>query len=698
MGVARPTVAILCLGSGLAVLLAAQQPEPAANREVPDAVRAAVHRAIEKVYPALVRIHVVSVHYRQGREVKSEASGSGAIISADGHVITNHHVAGRAKRIKCTLSNKEEVEATLVGSDALADIAVVKLQNSSTNSAKAMPVAQFGNSDRVEVGDWVLAMGCPLALSQSVTLGIVSNRELMLSRFMESFRLDGEEVGSLVKWLGHDARIFPGNSGGPLVNLQGEIIGINDIGVGLGGAIPGNLARDVADLLIKHGVVNRSWLGLSVQPLLKSTKGGQGVLVSGVLPGSPAEKAGLQPGDVILTYAGKNFTIRFAEQAPEFNRAVLDSPVGKPVELVYSRGGEQHKTSVVPEARGKAEGPEAELKAWGITAQDLTLLAAKELKREPNSGVLVTSVRPGGAAAQAKPSLAPFDILIDVAGKSVRNLRDLEAVTEELGKRNNHTAPVLVTFERRTERMLTAVRIGESESPDRLADAAKAWLGVSFQVLTEDLAEALKLKDKHGIRLTEVYADQTAAKAGLKVGDVIVQLDDDPLDVHTEDDAKVFSTLIRRHRIGAKVKLGVLRDGQPMTIEARLAATPGGAQTLVEYENKLFEFRARDLQFQDRVQLELPVDQKGALITGVDGGGWAALAQLWPGDLLLEVDRRPIDDLAALKKVMKQIEEEKPAQVVFFIRRGVHTMFVELEPVWPAKATDDGKRISENGR
>src|SRR5262249_34536679 len=158
-------------------------------------------------------------------------------------------------------------------------------QSDAMGKDKPLPVAPFGDSDRLKVGDRVLAMGSPRALSQSVTMGIVSNREMTLPRTtFGSFRLDGEEVGSLVKWIGHDAQIFPGNSGGPLVNLDGQIVGINDISAGLGGAIPGNLAREIADQLIQYGEVKRSWLGLAVQPLLKSSKLDRGVLVSGVLP------------------------------------------------------------------------------------------------------------------------------------------------------------------------------------------------------------------------------------------------------------------------------------------------------------------------------------------------------------------------------------------------------------------------------
>ncbi|PYJ02812.1 MAG: hypothetical protein DME25_15050, partial [Verrucomicrobia bacterium] len=218
--------------------------------------------------------------------------GSGVIISQEGHLITNHHVAGHGTRFFCTLANREDLEAELVGTDPLTDIAVIKLK---PGTATVFPVAVFGDSSQVRVGDHVLAMGSPMALSQSVTLGIISNNEMVMPRFFGPFgrmKLDGEDVGLLVRWFGHDAAIYGGNSGGPLVNLRGEIIGINEISLGLGGAIPGNLARSVAEQLIAKGKVQRSLLGIEVQPLFKHTRDTRGVLVSGVLPASPAAAAG----------------------------------------------------------------------------------------------------------------------------------------------------------------------------------------------------------------------------------------------------------------------------------------------------------------------------------------------------------------------------------------------------------------------
>ena len=209
-------------------------PAPAGAMPTPTAdLHDVINAAINAVTPALVRIHAVTVSYRDGREVKDEVYGSGVIISREGYVVTNHHVAGHATYAACTLEDQEEIDATLVGTDVMTDIAVLKLKPS---TPRVFPFALFGNSDDLRVGDQVFAMGSPLAFSQSVTMGIVSNTQLVLSDVMAPMDLEGEDVGATVRWIGHDAQIWHGNSGGPLVNTSGKVVGINEISVGLGGA------------------------------------------------------------------------------------------------------------------------------------------------------------------------------------------------------------------------------------------------------------------------------------------------------------------------------------------------------------------------------------------------------------------------------------------------------------------------------
>ncbi|MCL6519469.1 MAG: PDZ domain-containing protein [Armatimonadetes bacterium] len=659
-------------------LLATFTPLQAAAGEMPSKlVRDAIEKAVMAVKPALVRIHVVSAEYYEGKESKSESFGSGFIISKEGYVITNHHVAGDAKQIICTLANKEEIDAELVGTDPMTDIAVIKLL---PPTKRVFPTAKFGDSSKIKVGDYVFAMGSPLAFSQSVTMGVVSNTELVIPEtWGMDFKLDGEDVGSMVRWIGHDAAIYGGNSGGPLVNLNGEVIGINEIRIGLGGAIPSNLAKQVSEQIIKHGKIIRSWIGVCVQPLLKSTKVKNGVLISGVISGSPAEKAGIKSGDILLKIGGRDVSVRFKEELPPFNQIMAALPIGKPVKAVILRNGKQIVVSIVPEEREPALARPQEFKQWGICASNITFLKAKELKRNSRNGVLVRSVRPGGPAGTAKPNLKEDDVIIEVGGKPVNNINDLAKLTEEITKDKTEPTPTLVAFERSSEKFLTVVKVGIRELKDPGLELSKAWLPVSTQVLTRDLAKVLGIEGKMGVRVTKVYPN---AKIDLRVGDIITKVDGELVPASQPEDEEVLSTMIRQYPIGSKVELTVLHNNEEIKVPVELPASPKLPREMKKYQDINFDFIVRDIAFLDRVEEGWPENQEGVIVESVSEGGWAALGNLLIGDLICTVDNQQVKNVQEFQKIMARIANEKRKMVVFQIKRGIQEMFIEIRPTW----------------
>ena len=631
--------------------------------------RAAIDRAIAAVYPSLVRISVVVVESRDGREVLLEGSGSGTIISADGYVVTNHHVAGRARRIICTLEDRTEVPADLVGTDPLSDITVLKLRPAAPRTFRG---AKFGDSSTVRRGDHVLAMGSPRALSQSVTLGVASNTEMTMPG-RTSLDLDGEDVGSLVRWIGHDAAIYPGNSGGPLVNMAGEIIGVNEISLGLSGAIPGNLARQVAETIIREGRVRRSWAGIEVQPTI-GAHARTGALVSWVANGSPAAAAGLRPGDVLLKVNGVATDAQFAEQVPLINQILFGLQIGEPAVFTVIRASREMTVRVTPIERPAALSTPRELRAWGIVAANLTAFEARGLGRTGTAGARVVSLRNGGPMEQARPALLRDDVIVDVEGTPIASVADLEAIgSSSIGRK------LLVTFERGRERRITVVEPVETRAAEEPpAEARKAWVPVTVQVLTPPLADRLGLTGRTGVRVTQVY-DTTLP---LQVGDVILAVDGQAVRASAPTDEEVFAAAIRRAAIGATVPLTVSRNGKEIAVPVTLAAAPPLAREMKRYEDEDFGFRARDLADADRRDPRLDRDTAGVLVDSVTNGSWASLGRLSAGDVILSIDGRDVANVEDLAARLKEIRATRPSSVVVFVRRGVKSLFLDVQPAW----------------
>lgn len=644
-----------------------------------------IEKAVGRVRPSLVRIKVVEPAFYEGRENKQVSFGSGTIITPEGHIVTNHHVAGKAVQLVCTMPNREEIPAVLVGTDPATDIAVIKLTPAKST---VFPVAEFGDSSTVRAGQRVLALGSPHALSQSVTLGIIANAEMVMPEFFgeRSFELDGEDVGELVRWFGHDAAIFPGNSGGPLIDLEGRIIGVNEIGVGLGGAIPGNLARQVAEGIIAKGRMERAFLGLLLQPSLKGASQRDGVLVASVFKDSPADVAGVKPGDVLLAVNGQAIEGRFREDLPGINNLLATLPLGAPVALsLRGADGTVRTAEATPESRQPALVPERELRAWGLTARDVTYWKRQNMARPKSAGVLITSTRPGGPVSAAKPDLKEEDILLKVGGQEVTGLDELERITAEITKdrKVGDFVPTLVTFEREGETIATVVDVGVAELQDAGRDVQKAWLPLETQALTREVAAALGIPETKGVRVTRVYSTRPA-DFGIEVGDVLTHIDGEEIDASRPVDEELFETLVRQYRVGTEVEFKLWRAGTTKDVKAMLGKAPAKAREMPRYRDLDFEMILREATFADR---ERPVFQGvefHVLVDSVTQGGWADLAGLHVGDALLAIDGEQVKGLGDVEKKLNDARSAKNTYVVLKVRRDAMTTYLELEPKWGA--------------
>ncbi|HYD01564.1 MAG TPA: trypsin-like peptidase domain-containing protein, partial [Phycisphaerales bacterium] len=232
----RACLTLLLLAGTILPLAGCQADRAARTQQLQTDMRNLVADARDKVFPALVNIRAISIYYGGGKENKTSGAGSGTIITPQGHIITNHHVVNRGVKFLVTLADKTEVDADLVGEDPLTDLAVLKIRTDKLPAGTKLPTAEWGDSSKLIVGDTVMAMGSPLSLSRSVTLGIVSNDERVFAntwtndRETEELEIDGETTGIFTRWIQHDALINPGNSGGPLIDLHGKIVGINTRG------------------------------------------------------------------------------------------------------------------------------------------------------------------------------------------------------------------------------------------------------------------------------------------------------------------------------------------------------------------------------------------------------------------------------------------------------------------------------------
>jgi serine protease Do len=370
------------------------------------------------------------------RKYKSAALGSGVIVSENGYILTNNHVVKGAEEIRVVLSDKREFKGKIVGVDPRTDLAVVKI------SAKGLPAARMGDSSKLKTGDIVLAVGTPFGLNSTITMGIVS-----------AVGRSNVGIADLEDFIQTDAAINPGNSGGALVNTNGEVVGINTAifstsggYMGIGFAIPSDMAKTVMDSIIKHGKVIRGWLGVSIQDLTPDIakslgiKQETGALVADVVKDSPAEKAGLKRGDVIVSLDGKP-----VEDSTSLRNMVSAAAPGKTVELkIIREGKEQTLTAALAEFKERKVVKKVEYNnvLKGLTLQELTASLRDQIGIPENvNGVVITDI---GADSPAQGILQAGDVILEVNRHGIKNLSEYDRLVSKIGEKD----PVLLLIYR----------------------------------------------------------------------------------------------------------------------------------------------------------------------------------------------------------------------------------------------------------
>ncbi len=393
-----------------------------------EAWQATVVRIQRMVGPAVVSIRTERKDKRSPQsgkdipkgEVPQRGVGSGVIVDPRGFVLTNHHVIERADEIELTLQDGRTFNGTVIGRDMKTDLAVIKI-----DAPPDLPVATLGDSDKLEVGHWAIAIGNPFGLGHTLTVGVISGTgrvDLGLAAFED--------------YIQTDAAMNPGNSGGPLLNIRGEVIGINTainpMGRGIGFAIPINMAKAIMQQLIEQGQVMRGFLGVGIQTLSAelATKFGTGenvgVLVGDVVDGGPAEKAGLKRGDVILDFGGRSI-----HKVRELQRLVAGTRPGTSVQLKVLRDQQERVVALeVGELKDSDSKPEPAASRFGLTLEALTKDLAKQFNLKNREGVVIANVEEGSLAA--RDGLRKGDIILEVDRTPVASLDAFQETVSKL--------------------------------------------------------------------------------------------------------------------------------------------------------------------------------------------------------------------------------------------------------------------------
>jgi serine protease Do len=437
--------------------------EPPVGTETAVDLSTAIARVAKETIPAVVHIEVTQrtelanpflpfendpfFHYffdlpHLDRKFKRELKGlgTGMIIDKQGHILTNYHVVGGAEKIEVLLTDGRQYPAKVVGTDPKTDLALIQI-----SADEPLPYVTFGDSDKLKVGDWVVAIGHPRGLDQTVTQGIISAKH----------RQGIMDPSNYQDYLQTDAAINPGNSGGPLLNLQGQVVGVNAAIAsesggfeGIGFAIPSNMAVHIANTLIAQGKVERGWLGVSIQDLtpelaksfeLDSTKG---ALIAQVIKGGPADEAGLKRGDVMISYDGEEIT-----DTGSLRNKVADTAMGKEATVTVLRDGERVELTVKIGSQQEAINllTTSVKDRLGVVIRPVTAKEAQEYDLDEGEGVAIESLDRGGLLAEAGFEVG--DIILEINGRTVKGVDDFVAIVNQL---QHNQKIVLFALDQRT--------------------------------------------------------------------------------------------------------------------------------------------------------------------------------------------------------------------------------------------------------
>lgn len=404
----------------------------------------------DEIKPAVVHIEVV----KKSGDIKYQSLASGLIVDEKGYILTNDHVVDKAQSVTVTLPSKLEYPAEIIGTDKLTDLALIKIE-----TPEELTVAKLGNSDSVQVGEWVIAVGNPYGFDRTVSFGIVSGKGRVLPNLPVEIQLINDFIQT-------DAAIDPGSSGGPLVNLKGEVVGINSIWVGRGQGftIPVNTAIDVKDKLLASGDIKRGWIGITIQPLSRDyaryfgDAEMEGIIISDVEPESPARKARLEPGDIIIEYQGEKVKAEKREDLNKFTTSVSQTPPEHPAKLKIKRGGKTLDLVVDVGTKPKAKGEEYETDL-GFTVEEITDAIYRGRRLEDKEGALVSFVEVGGPAGEAE--LRQGDIIKKIERFSIK---DIDALRDALEKLEDEKYLLFTVLRGKNKRFVLLIKEEEKQT------------------------------------------------------------------------------------------------------------------------------------------------------------------------------------------------------------------------------------------